>query len=56
MVFVDVEVKLLMHQHSPEEVELGTAEDDEVDGCSCEFLDKDATQDEDLPAAVGGIG
>jgi len=26
-----------------------------ADGCDAEFLDVDATQDEDLPVAVGGV-
>lgn len=28
---------------------------EEVDGCDVEFLDADATPDEELPAAVGGV-
>ena len=30
-------------------------DDDEIDGCACEFTDADATPDEDLPAADGGV-
>jgi hypothetical protein len=30
-------------------------DDDEIDGCDCEFTDGDATPDEDLPAADGGV-
>ena len=29
--------------------------DDDVDGCDCEFKEADATPDEDLPAARGGV-
>ncbi|WP_275668766.1 hypothetical protein [Halomonas urmiana] len=29
--------------------------DDEIDGCACEFTAEDATPDEDLPAADGGV-
>lgn len=27
----------------------------EIDGCDCPFEEADATPDEDLPAAVGGV-
>ncbi len=29
--------------------------EDDIDGCDCEFNEKDATNDEDLPPAEGGI-
>jgi len=29
--------------------------EDDIDGCDCPIEDKDATQDEDLPAADGGV-
>lgn len=28
---------------------------EDVDGCDAEFLDVDATPDEDLPIAIGGV-
>lgn len=28
---------------------------EEVDGCDVEFLDADATPDEDLPVVIGGV-
>lgn len=30
-------------------------EDDDIDGCDVEFSDNDATPDEDLPLAIGGV-
>lgn len=30
-------------------------EDDEIDGCECAFPDEDATLDEELPVADGGV-
>jgi len=29
--------------------------DDDIDGCDCNFNEADATPDEDLPAAHGGV-
>ena len=36
------------------ETEIEDTEDD-MDGCDCSIDDADATPDEDLPAAVGGV-
>jgi len=44
------------NQHDPPSGQLAAQDDDEVDGCSCNFTDQDCTPDEDLPAADGGIG
>jgi len=29
--------------------------EDDIDGCECEFTEAEATPDEDLPAATGGV-
>ena len=29
--------------------------EEDIDGCDCEFNEEDATADEDLPAAEGGV-
>lgn len=31
------------------------ADEDDIDGCDVEFHDSDATPDQDLPMAVGGV-
>jgi len=30
-------------------------DEDDIDGCDVEFHDSDATPDEDLPVAIGGV-
>ena len=32
-----------------------TEDDEDLDGCECKIDEADATPDEDLPAAVGGV-
>jgi hypothetical protein len=46
----------MVDQHDSPEDQVASQESDEVDGCSCDFTDQDPSLDEDLPAAVGGIG
>lgn len=38
-----------------EETIISDAHEDEMDGCDVEMTDEDATLDEDLPAAEGGV-
>jgi hypothetical protein len=38
-----------------EETIIPDAHEDEIDGCDVEIKDEDATLDEDLPAAEGGV-
>jgi hypothetical protein len=42
-----------MRWHMSDETDI--FDDDEIDGCGCEFTEEDATLDEDLPTAEGGI-
>lgn len=40
---------------TPHEDYIAGPNDDDIDGCACDFADEDATLDEELPVANGGV-
>lgn len=44
-----------MKKKTSEDKPNDTLDEDEVDGCCCQFHDVEMVPDEDLPAAIGGV-
>lgn len=44
-----------MKKNTPENKPVNSPNEDEVDGCGCNFHDSEKVPDEDLPASVGGV-
>lgn len=44
-----------MNNNAPEDKTIKLNDEDEIDGCTCDFHDAEQVPDEDLPASIGGV-